>query len=141
MAQALFQRRILDELEGTGMGYRVLSAGVFAQEGNSASADAIKAMEEEGLDLSWHDSVQLNPGLIRAADLILTMTNSQRDYVRLEFPKKAGFTFTINEYAGGHSGEVLDPYGLGLDAYRACRDQLEILVDELFGKIIESKMG
>lgn len=140
MAQALLQRRLQHEAGWTGEGYRVLSAGLFTEDGHPASRDAVRVMGEEGIDLTSHGSVQLKRSLAGEVDLILTMTENQRDYVRQECPAKADCTFTINEFTGGQSGEVSDPYGLGLNAYRACRTQLKILVDELFNKIIESKM-
>ena len=113
MAQALLQRRLHCERGGTGEGYRVLSAGLFAGDGHPASPDAIMVMGEIGLDLTAHSSVQLNPSLVKQADLILTMTNDQRSYVLQRYPEKADCTFTLNEFTGDLSSEVVDPYGLG----------------------------
>jgi len=140
MAKALFQRRLQAETEWTEEGYRVLSAGIFAGDGHPASPEAVRVMEEEGIDLSAHGSTQFNEGLAGEADIILTMTRNQRDYVRQAYPEKADCTFTLNEFCGDRSGEVLDPYGLGLIDYRSCLAQIKILVDELLNKIIETRM-
>ena len=140
MAQALFQQRLHRETGSTGEGFRVLSAGIFAEDGHPASREAIKVMGEEGIDLSAHGSTRFNKDLAREADIILTMTRNQRDYVRQEYPEKADSTFTLHEFCDDLSGEVLDPYGLGLSEYRSCLAEIKILVDGVFNKIIESRM-
>jgi protein-tyrosine-phosphatase len=90
------------------------------------------------VDLSQHRSAQLGAGNIMAADLILTMTTRQRDYLRERFPAQARQIFTLSEFAGDASGEVVDPYGQDLEAYRASLAQIKFLVDRLLHKIIES---
>jgi protein-tyrosine-phosphatase len=65
------------------------------------------------------------------------MTSSQRNYILDRFPDKANI-YTLSEYAGDETGEVLDPYGQGLEVYRRSLFQIKLLVDRLINKIIES---
>ena len=52
-----------------------------------ASLNAIKAMEELGIDLSQHRARQLTKDMIDRADLILTMTEGHRDFIRVMDPE------------------------------------------------------
>jgi len=142
MAQVLFRRQV-ERAGGPPLGgrCRAISAGLCAREGNRASPEAIQVLAEEAVGLEEHRAVSLHKAIVTEADLILTMTSDQRDYLRVQYPHKAEQTYTIGEFAGNPEEEVLDPYGRGIAAYRACRDQLKIMVDGLLNKIIESKMG
>lgn len=140
MAQALFVKRLHHRVAHGGEEYRAISAGLAALDGLPATREAISVLREEGINLEGHRAVLLREILVAEAELILTMTLGQRDYLREHYPQKAQYTYTISEFADTHSGDVVDPYGGGLTEYRACRDQLKILVDELFNKIIESRM-
>ncbi len=140
IAQALLQRR-LDMLAADSgrTEYRIESAGLLSGDGYPASPEAVEVMREEGIDIRGHRSIGLKEKHIKKANLVLTMTTRHRDYLRELYPEKSDITYTICEIAEDLSGEVLDPYGLGLEAYRACLAQLKLLVDKLYDKIIESK--
>lgn len=90
MASALLGQKI-EEKGGTlaKKEVEVRSAGLFAQAGLPACAQAIEAMREVGIDISRHRSVPLQAQLIREADLILTMTKNQRDYILAHLPLTA----------------------------------------------------
>jgi len=116
---------------------QVWSAGLFTQDGLPASPEAIEAISEEGIDISQHRSVQIRNSLIEDADLVLTMTVNQRDYLLERFPHKSVNIYTLNEFTGDETGEVMDPYGHGQEAYRKSLFQLKLLVDRLLYKIIQ----
>ncbi len=137
MAQALFEQRLCKTAGGAD--YQIESAGLLARDGQPASPEAVKVMREQGIDISSHRSTGLKESHIQNANLILTMTANHRDYIHRLWPEKVNTTYAICEFLGDPSAEVLDPYGLGLEAYRACCVQLKILMDELFDKVIESK--
>lgn len=136
MARALLLQRLQkrNKTLGTG-GFKVWSAGLFAKEGLPASPEAIKVMNEEGIDIRHHCSLLLRDVLITNADLVLTMTANQRNYIWERFPEKSQNTYTLSEFAGDGAGEVEDPYGQGAEAYRRTLDQLKILVDMVLSKI------
>ncbi|MDD4802748.1 MAG: low molecular weight protein arginine phosphatase [Syntrophomonas sp.] len=116
---------------------QVCSAGLFTYDGLPASAQAIEVMREEGIDISLHRSALLESSHIHDADLILTMTSSQRDILINRFPYKYLCVYTLGEFVGNEGAEVLDPYGQDLHTYRQCLGQLKLLVDRLVPKIIE----
>ena len=139
MANAFFRQGVRDRcLNGEKGELNSGSAGLWAYEGQPASPQAVAVMQAQGIDISRHRSVLLQPELVQEADLILTMTISQRDYLAEQFPSAARQIFTLSEYAGDEAGEVLDPYGKGLGVYRRSLEQIKFLVDRLLHKIIES---
>ena len=119
--------------------WEICSAGLFASEGRPASPLAVAAIREQGIDISQHRSTQLREEFILEADLILTMTSRQRDYLLEWFPAAAAQIFTLSEFTGDASGEVIDPYGQDLQAYRRSSAQIKYLVDRLLNKIIKSE--
>lgn len=140
MAEALFKDMIKkhhpDKLEDI----NVISAGVAAINGDKASPNAIKAMQELGIDLTCHSATQLTEELIKKADLILTMTQRHRDMVLIMDPGARGKVYTLIEYISEGQEEqinldIQDPFGGSIEVYRQSAVQikkaLEILVEKL----------
>lgn len=118
---------------------QVWSAGLFTRDGLPASPEAVAAMREEGINISQHRSLLINQSLIGDADLVLTMTLSQRDYLQERYPDKSVNIYTLSEFTGNDTGEVLDPYGHGQEVYQQSLLQIKLLVDRLFHKIINMR--
>jgi protein-tyrosine-phosphatase len=62
---------------------------------------------------------------VRRADLVLTMTASQKREVRERWPEDADRVFTLSEYSGSGEGDVRDPVGGPLSTYQRCGDRLK----------------
>lgn len=112
----------------------VQSAGVFAIDGSDASDFAKEALVEKGIACD-HNSALLNDGHIEWASIVLTMTNSHKQAVIDRFPHAGRKTFTLSEYVGSSSQDIMDPFGGNLDVYRLTRDDLEHLIKKLLIKI------
>jgi protein-tyrosine-phosphatase len=133
MAMALF-RDLLDR-ERRSDSWRVESTGTWAQAGRPASEHAQQVMQERGLDLSDHMSRPISGGLLKEFDLILVMETKQLKALRIEFPAIADRVHLLAEVAGENS-DVEDPYGKSLDTYRGTANQLALLLDRGFNKIV-----
>jgi Protein-tyrosine-phosphatase len=136
MAQALLRQKMQSSPNESLGELQVWSAGISTRDGLPASPEAIAAMWEEGLDLSSHRALLINDNLVAKADLVLTMTNSQRDYLVQKYPDKSAFIYTLNGFTKNTGDEITDPYGLGLEAYRQCMAQLKLMADMLYTKIL-----
>ena len=102
------------------------SAGVFAEIGEKATPEAIRAMEKRGIDLTGHRTKPLTDELIDMADLILVMTSAHK--LLIEGMAK-GKVHTLLEYAGGE-GDISDPYGGDDEEYEATASEIyDALVD------------
>ena len=102
------------------------SAGIFAEDGHSASENAIKALLKYGIDLSNHKTQPVTEDLIKQCDLILTMTEGHKKLIE---PMAKGKVFTLLEYAGSN-GDIQDPYGGDIDEYEETAQEIyDALVD------------
>jgi len=120
MAETLM-RELLREKMGREDAVRVLSAGVSASTGQCASPQSIEVMGERRLDLTGHASQPLGDEIMNVADLVLTMTRSHRAAVLAAWPDMHDRVFTLRI----DGGDVSDPIGMPVDAYRQCAAQME----------------
>ncbi len=133
MAEVLFRDML--KREGMDEAVEVKSAGVAAHEGQGASPQAIEVMKKKGLDLSGHRASQIDSELIRQADLILTMTESHKNMVKVLEPEAFDKTFTLKEYVGESSTDIMDPFGQPVDVYSCCAQEIEEALRKLIDKL------
>ena len=102
------------------------SAGLFANVGGKASENAVKALDEMGIDLTFPQTKPITEELIEKSDLILTMTEAHKELLK---PIAGNDVYTLKEYGGG-SGDISDPYGGDIEEYReTAREIYDALVD------------
>ena len=159
MGEALLRHRAIE----ASVPIEVSSAG-FLLEGESAAADSIAAMSELGIDISAHCSRIVSPGMVRAADLVVTMERTQARSLALDVPGEAHKIHTIgaavrglasgpsngtvieriarlgrdraaSELLGRGDDEVGDPYGRPRNLHRRTAAHLDRLVSELLDAI------
>lgn len=123
--------------ENRGIDIEISSAGIHAFAGDGASVNAVKVMEEMGIDVACHIAKPVSKELIEDNDLILTMTKSHKDTLIFLYPSAKDKIFTLMEYAG-KDGDIVDPFGGDVNVYRSCAEQLKNLIEEMFDKIKES---
>lgn len=114
----------------------VKSAGIFASTGDAASNNAILAMKEMGLDISCHIARPLTYELLKESDLVFTMTKGHKSSILSLYPSFKEKVFTIFEYIN-ENGEVADPFGGDIEAYRKTSAQLKNAIEKIFYKIKE----
>ena len=115
-----------------------VSAGLAAVSGARASPEAAQVMAERGVDLTDHRARPFSRELAEAADLVITMTAAQKDLVLAWEPGLRGKVRTLAE-AAGRGGEVSDPYGGDLEAYRRCAAELAQAVGGLVRRLGEEE--
>lgn len=115
----------------------VTSAGTFAWEGSSASANAIKVAQEKGTSLENFRSKPVTPELIKEADIIFTMGNSHKQQILAMVPEAKDKVFLLKEYINEKGNlEISDPFGQPLEGYRACYHELYEAIEKAFNKIV-----
>lgn len=124
MAEAIFRDKT-DQLE-------VKSAGVYALPGSAASAGAKQVLQEKGIDFD-HRAQSLSRQLMEWADVILTMTQSHKQYALQMFPEAGGKVYTLTEFvsAGEDTKDISDPFGGSVDIYRLTAVEIEEKIDKL----------
>ena len=134
MAEALL-KQLMDKAD-IDWEYNIKSAGTSVYMSRPASANAIAALEEVGIDLSSHLSQQVTEEMLSDAELILTMTASHKHYLAMQRPDAADRMFTLKEYCCGINGDISDPFGGDLEDYIVCRDEIKDNLVKLVNKII-----
>ena len=115
-------------------GVTVASAGIHAWNGDRASEKSCCVAKEHGLDLSAHRARLLTADLVREADLILTMTESQRNHVAEMGLADEERIRVLGEFAGRISpvAEVSDPMiPDNMEAYRDTYEQLDDMINTI----------
>lgn len=109
-----------------GVTIEVRSAGTAAASGDPIAADAERVLSERDINASSHRSAQVDQDDMDWADLVLTMTQHHKEILDEMFPDAvaAGKVYTLAGYAGS-SGDIADPIGQGLEAYRQTAAELE----------------
>lgn len=103
---------------------RAESAGISADDGASATKDAVRAMKERGLDISDHRSRSFQAVNLHDFDVLVALTRAIGEHLRRAGAEPARIE-TLN---------IPDPYNRGLDAYRNTAGAIERDLKRLFGK-------
>lgn len=123
MAEGYLESKNLPDL-------KIESRGL-SSDGVPVSENSQKAMEEKGIDISFHKSRCLNMYDIGWADKIIYMSPSHKTALSLYAPEEKLFML----------GEgISDPYGGDLSIYRKCRDEIFSEIDRLIEKGFFSEM-
>ncbi len=114
-------------------GVAVISAGIAAAPGCPPTSEAVQVMREHGLDLSRHEAQPLTEKLVRDADIIVAMTQSHMQSIVDRWPEAANRTCLMLP----ERGDVADPIGQPVVAYRECAAQIAEAVKHHAGRIRE----
>ncbi|MGC9449847.1 MAG: low molecular weight protein arginine phosphatase [Oceanipulchritudo sp.] len=123
MAEFLLRHALRNEPEPLSS-CKVISAGVSAFPGDPPSRNAVEAMRKVKIDLQDHRSRPLTDQLLDISDLILTMTSSHQEIIRLQNPDLRTPVYRFREWMDSGTREVPDPFGGSLDVYLETRDSL-----------------
>lgn len=121
IARKLLAERIgVNEDDLPTAGYRVLSAGVYANPGSRATDEAVEAVRQAGVDLSTHRSQSLTDDLVTEADVIYCMTRAHQQAVQSGWPDAGDKVLVLDE-----TEDIGDPIGGPLSLYEDTARQIE----------------
>lgn len=104
---------------------RVISAGVAAGSGHSATDHSVTAMKKVGIDLSDHESRPLTQEMLDEALAVFCMTETHRALVGLQFDRVPEHVHLFREFIGVDAdAEIPDPYGQNFQSYLSSRDSM-----------------
>lgn len=110
VAAAMLQRR-LPRLT-------VHSAGLGALVGQPVDARARQLAEADGLDVDAHEARQLDTGMLAEADLVLVMTDNQRQALAKRWPEARGKTLLLGKWLSQQQEtDIPDPYRKSQDVF------------------------
>lgn len=126
MAEAMFRRQLAEKLqcredELADRGFVVISAGLAAAYGAPANPEAVRVLEEIGIDLRSHESQPLTERLLEQADYIFTMTRGHQQAILYERPALADRVKLLSP----EGVDISDPIGGNTEQYQRCRQEVE----------------
>ena len=136
---AMAEWELKNKVEELKKDIKVYSCGVYAENGQAATNEAIKAMEEYGVDLKKHKSTNIKNSKINDMDLILCATFSHKINVIYMYPDLKQKIYTLKEYVEYSKDEsnldIKDPYGFDIETYRNCAKEIIECINLLIGRI------
>ncbi len=124
MAERLLAHALLAEDEPL-RSISVISAGVSSYEGERASENSVRALKKVGLDLSDHFSHSLTPEIVENSLVFFCMTDSHQYLLKEFYPNLKAPVLLFRQFMEPPASTQLpDPYGMQLEAYENCRDNL-----------------
>ena len=108
--------------------YWVDSCGVYAAIGMGASGGAVRRMEQEGIDLSRHQSKPITEEMIDKAHLIFCMSPEHEHVILQTRPDAAEKIIVLN---------VSDPIGYSDQVYDECFQNIAAGINEHIGQLID----
>ncbi len=120
----------------------ILSAGVQARRGGSASQVVQHVAKLNGFSLMTHHSSPLTKRAVKTADAILVMEQCQKDAILNYFPEAGNKTYRMMEYLRNEADEdardirdIPDPTGLNTAEYEAFIEVAHAEVERIFREL------
>ena len=126
MAELLFNKRARE----TGVDAIAQSAGLCTIEGLLINDNSKEALKERGVESDFFRSTDIYDLDLSDFDLVVGMTKSHTDEL-----KAMGIDDSKVFMLNAENGGVADPYGSNLATYKACRDEINNSLEEIFSKL------
>jgi protein-tyrosine-phosphatase len=124
MAVGLLQHALAGQPEPL-RSLRVVSAGLFARDGERVSENSVLALRKVGIDISGQVSRALTQPVLDEALIVLCMTESHRAMIQLQAEPPPKDLFLFREFMPPPADrEIADPYGGSLKVYETARDEM-----------------
>ncbi len=136
MAEGIFRKYLAEKLQCdvdqlNKIGYKASSAGVMNMAGVPASAEAIKACEAKGIDLTAHRNQGLSKELIEQSDLIFAMERMHQEKIIALSHEAVNKCFLL----AGDTG-IADPIGHPQEFFNSCADMIEAAVKKNISELV-----
>lgn len=131
MAEALFDQ----ESKKQGLDADVNSAGLMGFAGTAPTFETVSVMKDAGVDVKDHETRPLSPSDIRDSELVITMTQAQKELILKKIGQEGTKILTLSESAGDDAGDIMDPTEKEEKKHVEIRDQISGLVGRLVGRI------
>lgn len=136
MAEGYFRYLIKSQADN----FLVGSAGVGAIDGYPSSAETLKLLKSEGIDMSSHKSRRITAPMVRTADKIFVMEQSHRDFIVGNWPEASEKTHLLTEYMPSKFGkgagiDIPDPIRMSDGFYSNVYQVIKECVDQISAEL------
>ena len=119
----------------------VVSAGVAAYPGDTASEYTLLALDQISIDASNHRSQRINQDLVERSVGIFGMTQAHLDLLRQQFKEPLPLYLLHHFTSPETSREVPDPIGGSLERYQETRDAIRTAIPSIITFIKTQSRG
>ncbi len=118
----------------------IISAGTMGLQNEPASAEAVSALLEWGINISGHRSRGVTKHLIENSNMIITMAENHYDLLRRHFKRAKENIFllrTFDRQGPVSDKSIADPIGQGPNVYRQARDTISAEIKRILPRIVQ----
>lgn len=134
MADGMLKKMAIDR----NLRLEVYSCGIYAEDGDYATYNAIYVAKDYDVDISSHRATNIRKSKIKEMDIILCATKSHKEAVIYMYPELEGKVYTMKEYAGidnnGQDMDIKDPWGYDIEIYNNCISEIEKCLQKILEK-------
>ena len=112
-----------------------ISRGIYAQDFYSVPDKLWSFLESKGINKTDHKSTLLTKQDLETCDLILTMTQDQKEYILDKFAQFTDKVFMLQEYVYDKEDEVKDPISFSTSSFNKVMEKIYQTVCDLYVKI------
>ena len=132
MAEAILRQQASERAEMDQ--WHIESAGVWAQDGKAPAFLSKYVTGMMGMDISQKQSQSVSRKLLRNFDLILTMEEQHKDWLKAQYGEIADRVYMLSEMVG-EVADIPDPIGGELFEYQEVAQLLRRIITEGFDRI------
>jgi protein-tyrosine-phosphatase len=126
MAEYLMRHKL-----GKTSSWQVASAGLFAASGQPPSVLAVQAMDDIGIDIRAHRSMQISDELLKKSTMIVVMTSAHLLELAARFPAVQDRTYVLGSFLPEPATDIPDPIGGTIQTYRQTRELIALSLNNL----------
>jgi protein-tyrosine-phosphatase len=114
----------------------VLSAGVGAVEGMTATFETKSILRNAGMEITGHRARRLTAEMVQQAELIFVMEHGHTEAIVRKFPAVKDKvhmlrTFGLQQTADVPNATIMDPIGKPLEVYEVCYETVKAAVERV----------
>lgn len=131
MAHAIMQKKIAE----SGKKSEIYSCGIYAEDGDVPTREAINVMKKYNVDLTSHRATNIKKSNIENMDIILVATLAHKQMVINMYPKLKEKVYTMKEFAGYKENlDIKDPWGFDEKTYERCAEEIISCIEKYLEK-------
>ena len=111
------------------------SRGIYAQDFYAVPQKLWDFLKSKGIEKTEHKSTLLTKEDLQNNDLILTMTDDQKEFILDKYAQFTDKVFLLQEYVYEKEEEVKDPISFSGSSFNKVMEQIYTAVKDLYKKI------
>lgn len=112
-----------------------ISRGIYAQDFYTVPDKLWAFLKSKGIEKTEHKSNLLTKEDLEESDLILTMTDDQKEYILDRYAQFTDKVFLLKEFVYDKQEEVKDPISFGSSSFNKVMEKVYQSVVDLYNKI------